>query len=848
MSITPLAFDETGARYYETGVSKGIFFPIDGSPGVPWNGLVSVSVDPSGGSLESSYFDGVKFMDKILAEEFQATVQTMSTPKEFESCEGVKQIGFGLKTYFNKRDKFHMVWRTEIGSDAGVSVGYKLHIAYNCRVQPSARNYQTLSDTTGMDVRSFVITSTPACGRDSYYTFDSRDGDLTALEALLYVGTLPKCWELKGLATPYEGGDVNAFATDQGCPSLLTDLEMYSPGQLFNDVTYEEYWGTDTLTFLHGLVNNGLDVVELPATGAFAANDSAASKVGTGNVLADDDDATYITSADGDLGYTIGLPSLVGYVTGSRFELHIRMSITGGVDPADPDNLDADAQVHISTDAAGDLTIGGFSDGSNEGMGFALSAVDGTIVDYVIPLSMDAWVTSTLEDVVTALNTGAYLNVVSVYNNNPETTPAVARVYEASIVMLNDTSPEKFLRSPTMTGEWCFIEHHLFDPGTTVDLLADSISYRVDFKAHRIDPDAFSPPYLQQPIAWDGIGGGLNPPALAQLEYQGDNLVLRFYSTENTMAAFNAYDTGVSYEDQTVIPEETWFTVQFDWDIYKVRYRLWLTETGSLDTPIKDLTRAVDSSTYDSPIGYVHYYGGNQNDGVNAHDIYLDNAMTQVHCNEVPTPYEGPAASVEYPVALIHTNAFSSLGRTSVFSDPDFPEVSGSVWSFSSNHAGMTFDFDQVTSQAIYDLLSTVDIVGWKIKMHVSTMVGTGPYKVYYNFAFDKPGEAQLPYDGIPGYTAYGPEDLSTGSYIDIDGPGDYSLVMGVPYSGSYANTPERVLDRMRNDITDAYGRVSGDAGFTGAYNHGYGRFEAADTNPDGGVITISQLKVVFYT
>src|SRR4029079_10429122 len=137
-----LVWDEGGTRYYETGVSKAIFFPIDGSTGVPWNGLVSVSIDPSGGESEHYFFDGIKYMDRVLAEDFQGTVQALSTPREFEACEGVKSIQNGLKTHFNKRDKFHMAWRTEIGSDSGQSVGDKIHIAYNCLVQPSARSYQ----------------------------------------------------------------------------------------------------------------------------------------------------------------------------------------------------------------------------------------------------------------------------------------------------------------------------------------------------------------------------------------------------------------------------------------------------------------------------------------------------------------------------------------------------------------------------------------------------------------------------------------------------------------------------------------------------------------------------------
>ena len=456
-----LVWDDSGSRYYETGVSMGTFFPIDGSAGVPWNGLISVNLDPQGGDHEAYYFDGLKYMERLLAEDFQATIQALNTPKEFRACEGVREYAPGVMTEMNKRDKFHMTWRTEISSDEGESIGHKIHVAYNNLVQPASRTFQTIADTTTMDIRNFVITATPACGRHSYFWFDSREYDLTALEAQIRAGHLPKCYELATYVTPAGGGG-GGLDPDFGCDYLLEDFEDYTHGQ----VVALSVPGLGNMEVnIHGLINNGLDIIELPAVGAFAANDSAASEVGTGDILADGDDATYITSADGDLGYTVALPPLVGYVAGCALELHIRMSITGGVDPDDPDNLDADAQVHISTDADGELTIGGFSDGADEGMGFTLEAVDGTIVDYVVPLAMDAWVDTSLDDVITALMAGAYLEVVAVSNNNPDPadTPIEVDIYEMSVVMLNDTDQDKFLRAES-TEDQGYVELIIRDP------------------------------------------------------------------------------------------------------------------------------------------------------------------------------------------------------------------------------------------------------------------------------------------------------------------------------------------------------------------------------------------------
>jgi hypothetical protein len=507
--MSTMVFDEAGSRYYETGISRGIFFPIDGSAGVPWNGLVAVAVDPTGGEPEHYYHDGLKFMDRILAEDFQGTIQALTTPKEFEPCEGIRPLkgSFGGKTFFNQRRKFNMAWRTEIGSDEGERIAYKLHIAYNCLVQPAGRNYQTISDNTSMDLRTFVITTTPACGRYSYFVFDSREGDLTALENTLYSGVLPRCWELGSLTAALDG-DEGGPAGDptEDCPSLLVDFEEFNPGQSFDA---EEFVSLDDFEAwtITGTINNGMDILELPATGAYAANDSAASEVGTGDILADGDDATYITSADGDLGYTIALPSLVGYVPGCEFELHIRASITGGINEDDPTNLDADMQVHISTDADGDDTIGGFSDGTDEGMGFSLTDVEGAIVDYVIPLSMDAWVDTTLDDVVTALEAGAYLNVVGASNNNFDTTPEV-RVYEASVVMINATDQDRWLRT-SAPDENAYLEGHVRD-ASHVDLQLQT-RFTLDFKLLELVHDDTATPQNQDLMKWDMSGEDSDP-------------------------------------------------------------------------------------------------------------------------------------------------------------------------------------------------------------------------------------------------------------------------------------------------------------------------------------------------
>ena len=57
-------WDETGKRYYETGVDRGVLYPISNGAyplGVPWNGLVNVNESPSGAESNPQFADNIKF-------------------------------------------------------------------------------------------------------------------------------------------------------------------------------------------------------------------------------------------------------------------------------------------------------------------------------------------------------------------------------------------------------------------------------------------------------------------------------------------------------------------------------------------------------------------------------------------------------------------------------------------------------------------------------------------------------------------------------------------------------------------------------------------------------------------
>lgn len=191
--MTKIVWNQVGERFYETGVDRGVLYPRLG-PGVPWNGLISVSENPSGGEVESFYFDGVKYLDIVMSENFQATVEAYSAPREFASCDGSKALSPGLYATQQPRSTFGMSYRTLIGNDLdGSDHGYKLHIVYNATAAPSGRDNKTLSGSPDPSIRQWTIDTVPIASNTfkptAHFVIDSTQIDpytLLDLESFLY--------------------------------------------------------------------------------------------------------------------------------------------------------------------------------------------------------------------------------------------------------------------------------------------------------------------------------------------------------------------------------------------------------------------------------------------------------------------------------------------------------------------------------------------------------------------------------------------------------------------------------------------------------------------------------------
>ena len=196
--MAKLVFDESGKRFYETGVSKGVLYVQDASgaypQGVAWNGLTAVNEAPSGAEATPLYADDIKYLELRSAEEFGATIEAYTYPDEFEACDGSAELAEGVIIGQQVRKAFGLCYRTIVGNDVqGNEHGYKLHLIYGATAAPSEKAYATVNDSPEAVTFSWEVTCTPVevegFKPTATVVIDSRKVDaekLAALEAKLY--------------------------------------------------------------------------------------------------------------------------------------------------------------------------------------------------------------------------------------------------------------------------------------------------------------------------------------------------------------------------------------------------------------------------------------------------------------------------------------------------------------------------------------------------------------------------------------------------------------------------------------------------------------------------------------
>lgn len=205
MADNKLVWDVDGTRDYETGIREVALFVKTTAgaygAGIAWNGVTSISENPSGADETALYADDIKYASLYSAETYGFTINAYQSPEEFDVCDGMASPSGldGVHVAQQKRRGFGIVYKTQIGSDTEASEGYKLHLVWNCMAAPSSKEYSSINDSPDAIEFSWECTTTPTAvtGHQptSYMVIDSRKfkdtnaSKLTALENYIYGST-----------------------------------------------------------------------------------------------------------------------------------------------------------------------------------------------------------------------------------------------------------------------------------------------------------------------------------------------------------------------------------------------------------------------------------------------------------------------------------------------------------------------------------------------------------------------------------------------------------------------------------------------------------------------------------
>lgn len=204
-TFAKLTWDDSGTRFYHTGVDHGVLYVQDDNgtypKGVAWNGLTSVSSTPEGAEATDLWADNMKYASFRSAETFGGSIGAYTFPPEFYPCDGyASPTGLeGMYLGQQARKKFGFCYRTKVGNDitGDASEDYVLHLVYGASVSPSEQTHETINDspdamefswdfdTTPVAVNSAIASAKPT----AYIELDSRklgSAKMTAIENVLY--------------------------------------------------------------------------------------------------------------------------------------------------------------------------------------------------------------------------------------------------------------------------------------------------------------------------------------------------------------------------------------------------------------------------------------------------------------------------------------------------------------------------------------------------------------------------------------------------------------------------------------------------------------------------------------
>lgn len=192
-----LVWDAVGEKKYETGVKKGVLYPqTEGAypKGVAWNGLTAVTEKPTGAEVTKLYANDAVYGSLQSAEEFEATIEALTYPDEFEACDGSKELVPGVYIGQQDRQAFGLSYVTTVGNDTnGLAHGYKIHLVYGALAKPSEKAHNTINESPEATTMSWDMSTTPVPVEGfkptSHLVIDSTkfsSEQMAALEAKLY--------------------------------------------------------------------------------------------------------------------------------------------------------------------------------------------------------------------------------------------------------------------------------------------------------------------------------------------------------------------------------------------------------------------------------------------------------------------------------------------------------------------------------------------------------------------------------------------------------------------------------------------------------------------------------------
>lgn len=213
--MAKLVWDQVGEKTYETGVYNGVLYKETSgvyTDGVVWNGLTAVTESPSGAEPTPLYADNQKYLNLMSVEEFGATIEAYTYPKEWEEFDGSASITEGVIIGQQTRKTFGLAYKTILGNDVDQdSYGYKIHLIYGALASPTEKGYTTVSDTPDAMTFSWTVTTTPVMVEGfkptALLTINSKEVEaegLAALEKVLFGDTeteprLPLPLEVKAI-------------------------------------------------------------------------------------------------------------------------------------------------------------------------------------------------------------------------------------------------------------------------------------------------------------------------------------------------------------------------------------------------------------------------------------------------------------------------------------------------------------------------------------------------------------------------------------------------------------------------------------------------------------------------